>query len=385
MRFSAVVEFLKDMGHQPVVLQGREGRRQVVCAPSLVGRVMTSTLNGSRGDALGRVGVNAIRKGPVDPVFNDFGGEERFWFGPEGSQFGLHFTSTDQTLANYRVQAGMSCQPYEILSAPTELGFVTMHSRMELINCFGTHFEVDVLRTVTILEYCPYTLGYSDRLDFVGFQSESLITNVGDKPIAWETGVLSAWTIGQQPNGRRCAIVLPFQIGSDAELGELIRRDYIAHLCPGGHLPANRWRVGNDHVLIRTDGECRMKIGVGKRRARDRFGSIDLDECHLIINDFGFYREMEYVAPYWRNLSPRELVDGEAISVYVDGPDETGQPGGDFYELETLSPALCLLPKESFTHRNRVFHVRGELPMIGAVCQKFLGASLREVDQFLRG
>jgi hypothetical protein len=34
--------------------------------------------------------------------------------------------------------------------------------------------------------------------------------------------------------------------------------------------------------------------------------------------------------------------------VYVDGPDEKGARGGDFHELETVSPAMPLKPGESF-------------------------------------
>lgn len=382
MRFSSVVEFLADMGHRPYVLESNDARKRVLCAPSLVGRVMTSTLDGPDGNSLGRIGVDAIRKGPVDPVFNDFGGEERFWFGPEGSQFGLNFTSMDQTLANYRVQAGMSSIPYEIVQTVADLGLLTMQSNMGLANCFGTHFTVNVSRTIRILESCPYTLGCSDHLDCVGFQSETRVTNISDKPINSETGPLSAWTIGQQQSGPRCVVVVPLQCGLPSDLGEPIRQDYLADLCPAGSVPSSKWSVRKGHVLLKTEGDYPMKIGIGKKRAKNRFGSIDLDRNHLIINDFDLFPEMDYVAPYWRSLSSEELLDGEAISVYVDGPAEAGRPKGDFYELETLSPALTLLPNESFTHRNRVFHVRGDLRVLGEICARSFGAVLTDMERF---
>ena len=88
---------------------------------------------------------------------------------------------------------------------------------------------------------------------------------------------------------------------------------------------------------------------------------------------------------YWRNLSDQELLDGEAVSVYIDGPDENGQRAGEFYELETLSPALVLLPGESFVHRNCIYHLRGDLGHIGDMCCLFLNAGVDEIDEFPSG
>jgi hypothetical protein len=43
---------------------------------------------------------------------------------------------------------------------------------------------------------------------------------------------------------------------------------------------------------------------------------------------------------YWRDLTPAGLAKGKAVSVYADGPDEKGVRGGNFHELESLSPAI---------------------------------------------
>ena len=383
MRFREVIELLKDTGNAPVVLEGRRPKQQVLCAPSLVGRTMTTTYDASNGDALGWIGVAAIQKGPVDPVFNNFGGEDRFWFGPEGSQFGLHFGSKEQTMANYRVQSGMSSQPYEVVTVSPSRDFVVMKTRMHLENARKTQFDVEVQRTVRVLDSCPYTMGYSNKLQWVGFQTESIVTNLSQRGIEKETGVLSAWTPGLHPNSSNCVVVLPFRSGSNTELGEPIRRDYFKDLCLDGNLPQERWKTFTDHALMKADGKFRVKVGIGIRRARNLLGGLNLDAGELTLNDCELYPEMDYVSPYWRQLSQKELFDGEALSAYIDGPDQNGQRAGDFYELETLSPALTLLPGESFLHRNRVYHVKGDFGEIDRICRTFLKTSIHEAHDFL--
>ena len=379
MKFRDVCDLLRDTGNEPVILKGRRLGRQVLCAPKLVGRVMTTTFDAAQGEALGWIGVEVIRHGYVDPVFTNYGGEERLWFGPEGSQFGLHFTSKDQSLSHYKVQPGMNSQRYEVARSSPEGDFVVMKARIQLQNLAGTKFDLDVERTVRIVEYCPYTAGFGDHLDFAGFESESMVTNVSHEPIRSETGLLCCWTPGQHPSRPRSVVVVPFQPGDNEALGEPIRSDYFRQMCIGGALPAGRLWLGTDHALMRADNRYRVKIGVGPKRATNRLGSIDLDTAELVINDFDLYPEMPYVAPYWRELTPAELTNGEAVSVYVDGPDEKGVRGGNFHELEGLSPAMPLKSGESFVHRNRVFHVRGSRSALDGVARRFLRTDSAEI------
>jgi hypothetical protein len=379
MKFRETFELLRDTGNAPLLLKGRQPGKQVLCAPKLVGRVITSTFEAASGEALGWVGVEAIRKGPVDPVFNNFGGEDRLWFGPEGSQFGLHFTNKEQIFSHYRVQHGMNSQPYDTAEVSRGDDFVVMKAFIQLQNLAGTHFNIEVERTVRIVDYCPYTVGIPGEVEFVGFQTENSVTNRSRLPISSETGLLCCWTPGQHPSKPRSVVVIPFRPGPSGELGTPIREDYFIDLCSGGKFPADRWWVGNDHALMKADNRCRVKIGVGPKRANNRLGSIDLDNFDLVINDFDFYPEIPYVAPYWRELSPAELMEGETISVYIDGPDEEGGKGRGFYELETLSPAMPLKPGECFVHKNRVFHIRGSQSSMDAIARRFLRTDTIEI------
>ena len=243
MAFREVVELLQDTHNAPVLLESRRHSTGVVCAPSLVGRVMTTTFDTDRGMALGWIGADAIQKGPGDPVFNNYGGEERPWFGPEGSQFGLHFRSRTQVFENYRVQAGMSWQPYLTVHRTAES--VLMRARIHLQNLAGTRFDLNVERLIRIMEYCPYTAGLvGDRIDFVGFQSETSVRNMDRNPILPETGLICCWTPGLHPHQNGSVVVLPLREGSESDLGPPIRQDYFKDLCLGGELPAIVGRCG---------------------------------------------------------------------------------------------------------------------------------------------
>ena len=95
--FAQDLDFLKK--HTPVVLLER-GDVAVALAPAWQGRVMTSTVDREIGASFGWINrpvietgflSKAARKGKLEEHIYIFGGEERFWLGPEGGQFGLFF------------------------------------------------------------------------------------------------------------------------------------------------------------------------------------------------------------------------------------------------------------------------------------------------------
>ena len=85
-----------------------------------------------------------------------------------------------------------------------------MRSRMRLQNAVGTAMDLEVFRTITIQDACPYTAGLGGRADFVGFESRSWVTNMGARPLARETGTVAAWTPSIQRNGPRAVVIFPF-------------------------------------------------------------------------------------------------------------------------------------------------------------------------------
>ena len=92
-RFGSDLAFLKQ--HTEVVVLTDPSGAEVAVAPAYQGRVMTSTTGGSDAPSFGWLGRAAIESGKNQPHMNVFGGEDRFWLGPEGGQFALYFKPGD--------------------------------------------------------------------------------------------------------------------------------------------------------------------------------------------------------------------------------------------------------------------------------------------------
>src|SRR5262249_31462213 len=92
-RFDSDVAFLRK--HADVISLSDSSGAQVVLSPTYQGRVMTSTTGGGDRPSFGWIGRSAIASGVRQPHMNVFGGEDRFWLGPEGGQFALFFRRGD--------------------------------------------------------------------------------------------------------------------------------------------------------------------------------------------------------------------------------------------------------------------------------------------------
>lgn len=378
MQLGELVTLLDDTKNKPCLLEGSRRGKRVVVAPRLVGRVMGSSISGKRGEVAGRIHRSAIERGPVDPMYNNYGGEEMFLFCPEGGQFGFNFGQHLGGWEHYAVQDCVSRQPFRVLVSSE--ASVVMRSRFPLVNAAGTPFLLEVTRTIRILDTCPFILGHGDTLDFVGFESENVVRNVNSLPIRRDGGAPGVWLIGHFAGRPRSIVMVPFRRGSRQKMGIPIREEYFPDFCLGGKLPWNRWAVGRDVALFKADGKVRGKIGVGRQRALPRLGCLDLDSDHLVIVDYDLHPELEYAASYWRRLA--DPYDGDANCVYLDGPESKDGPPGDAYELETMSPALFLSPGEAFTYRSRTFRLFGPRPAIGEICQRFFRVTRAALEEF---
>ncbi len=70
-----------------VVLSAKKGQARVAVCPELQGRVLTSSARGDRGPSYGWINRALIASKQRTPHINAYGGEDRFWLGPEGGQF----------------------------------------------------------------------------------------------------------------------------------------------------------------------------------------------------------------------------------------------------------------------------------------------------------
>ena len=80
---------------QVLILSDGGGLAQVAVNPDLQGRVMTSTAGGPEGLSFGWINRELLASKQNNVHMNAFGGEDRFWLGPEGGQFSIFFKKGD--------------------------------------------------------------------------------------------------------------------------------------------------------------------------------------------------------------------------------------------------------------------------------------------------
>jgi hypothetical protein len=339
-----------------ILLTDPSGEAQVVVAPAYQGRVMTSTTGGGDAPSFGWIGRSAIASRTRQPHMNVFGGEDRFWVGPEGGQYALYFQPGDPfDLDHWQVPEPIDWGGWDIVTQSATA--VRFRKRMTIVNYARTMLEIDVDRTVRLLTAADVAtqLGQSPSsgVRTVAFESSNTITNAGSASWEPQSGLVSVWILGMFTPSPRTVIALPVTAGPESALGPLVNDAYF------GKVPADRLVVKDAAVFFRGDGQHRSKIGLSPLRARDVAGSYDAATRVLTLVQFTRPPDgRAYVNSMWE--IQREPYKGDVINSYNDGPPAPGQkPLGPFYELETSSPALDLAPGQRYTHVHRTFHLVG--------------------------
>jgi len=361
--------------HTEVYELVQESSRVLVC-PDLAGRVMTSSCRGPRGLSFGWVNCKAF-VAARDPHFTNFGGEERLWLGPEGGQFSVFFAPKKEfTLENWYVPKCFNEDPYALLEAEdTEL---SMCKNMILTNWSGTRFNVTVERTIRILDreeiQSSLDLDLPDSADTVAFSSENLLINRASEQLKKETGLLSIWLLNMLHAGEKTFVVVPVRSDTEGGTGPLVKDDYF------GPVPSDRLIRRENLLLFRADAKYRSKIGVGPGRVRDRLGSVDLKEGILTVVTFSLGTEEDYVNSAWE--LQEEPYRGDVVNSYNDGPPPGEKEGfGNFYELETSSPAKELEPGQSLAHTQTTYHFQADGEILADLAKKLLGIAPQEIAE----
>ena len=116
--FGYDLAFLKKY-HKDLVLLEEEGTSaRVIVLPAYQGRVMTSSAQGNEGASFGWVNHDFIASRKTVEHFNVFGGEERFWMGPEGGQFSIYFKKgVDFKFDNWYVPKELDTEAFNLVSS----------------------------------------------------------------------------------------------------------------------------------------------------------------------------------------------------------------------------------------------------------------------------
>lgn len=359
-----------------IILSDRAGLAKVALVPAWQGRVMTSTMGGEAGPSFGWINRELIASGKIGPHMNAFGGEDRFWMGPEGGQFSIFFEKGKKfEFADWQTPAIFDTLPFDVVSR-TETKAV-FGAEFPLTNYSGTVFSVGVKREVQLLT--PATawknLGVKapNGVNVVAYVSNNRITNRGKEAWRKETGLLSVWILGMFNPSPATTVVVPIKAGPESALGVKVTSDYF------GQIPPDRLVVRDDLIFFKADGQYRSKIGINPQRSKAILGSYDADNKVLTIVKFNQPAGVtDYVNSLWKLQD--NPYGGDAANSYNDGPPTPGaKPMGPFYELESSSPAAALKPGKSLLHTHRTIHLSGSESALDGIAKATLGVSLNEI------
>jgi hypothetical protein len=372
--FGYDLKFLKKY-HKDLILLGDESDTgaQIIILPAYQGRVMTSTAEGNGGMSFGWINYELIDSNREEEHFHAFGGEERFWLGPEGGQFSIYFKKGDPfDFDHWYVPKAIDTEPFILVSASkTEANF---QREISLKNYAGFEFNLRVTRNIRLLSKTeiPLFLGVpiSENLQIVGFESNNSITNTGNTPWTKETGLLSIWILSMFNAGDKTRIAIPYKQGNEADLGKIVTDDYF------GKVPMDRLKIKNGFIFLNADANYRSKIGISPKRALPILASFDGVNEVLTIAQFSL---PEYPADYVNSLweMQENPFDGDVVNAYNDGLID-GKQMGKFYELESSSPAATLNVGESVLHLHRTIHLKGNIKELDEITQTLLGIHLSE-------
>lgn len=381
--FQDDLEFLRK--HTSIVLL-QNGDSAVAVAPDYQGRVMTSTVDLANGASFGWINRPVIaagllseadRAGKLEQHIYVFGGEERFWLGPEGGQFALFFKPGSKfDFDDWATPAAIDTEPFELVKQARN--FAIFKRDCELTNFSGTKFAMGIQRTIRLLDEVAIAQTLrSARLPngvrCVAYESDNQLTNRGENTWTPATGLPSIWLLGMYNPSPTTTVVIPFKAGAIAELGPQVNDTYF------GKVPAEYLAVDEDVLFFKGDGTRRGKIGISPQRSKGIAGSYDSASQMLTIVTYNQQDAPNgFVNSMWEHQE--KPYDGDVINSYNDGSPEPGKPPlGPFYELETSSPAAALKPGETMRHVQQTLHLQGPEDALDPIAKRLLGVHLNEI------
>ena len=357
------------------VVELKSGNASVAIVPDLQGRVMTSTCAGDKGFSFGWINYNLIASGEKQEHFNPYGGEERFWIGPEGGQFSVFFAKGKEFVYdNWYVPSQIDTEPFELIrNDDTSAHF---HKEMMLKNYSGTEFSIKINRDVILLsekQVIRLLNIQEENFSMVAYESLNTIKNQGQEAWKKETGLLSVWMLGMLIPSPEVTVIVPIKPGDINDLGPRVNDSYF------GKISSDRLKITDSLIFFKADGKSRGKIGIPPLRATRFMGSYDAQNNVLtILECIQPENATDYVNSQWE--LQEKPYGGDAMNSYNDGPLEDGSQMGPFYELESSSPALALDPGQSYTHLQRTYHFEGEKEALDRIAKAVLHVSIDEIE-----
>jgi hypothetical protein len=384
------VAFLRKHTH---IIELSDGASRVAIAPAWQARVVTSTTNHESGPSFGWIKRDIIEMGikPEDQRtglqkhIHIFGGEERFWLGPEGGPFALFFPpKVPQTFENWKTPALLDTEAFSPIGKPDE-NSARFQKTAALTNRAGTTFNLGIERGISLLSPCRITalldVPDTNGMSVIAYETVNSVKNTGTNTWTKDTGAPSIWLLGMFPPSPRTTVVIPLR----AEPGAPEPNTHYLGFDP---IPGDRVKVSGNTLFFKGDGKVRGKLGVAETRGKGIAGSWQADTGVLTIvlmPDPALTKNGQpplFVDSQWREDG--DPFAGDQINSYNDGPPEPGAAQlGPFYELETSSPALFLAPGADHTHTQVTIHLTGDRKALDRIARQALGATLETIEAAL--
>ena len=347
--YGADREFL---AHHLNLTELHRGEQRLLLTADLQGRVLTSTAEGDGGYSFGWLNYDLISSGRTLPHCNNWGGEDRFWLGPEGGQYSLFFPKgTDFSFGQWQTPAPIDTEAWELVdSSETE---ALLRKDTEFTNTAGTVLKCRLERRV-VMKDAP--AGVPAGVKCIRFRTENSITNTGSFAWTRETGMPSIWILGQFTPSENNSITIPYRPAD----GCAINDRYF------GSIEPERLRDFGDRLIFTADGRKRGKIGIPYEMTIPKVWAIDEVNSVLTVAEFSLPAEKRpYVNSMWEYQ--QEPFSGDVLNTYNDGPLEDGSIMGPFYELESSSPAAELRSGETLTHIHTTTHYTGDIAILKGI------------------
>ena len=357
-----------------VVLSSDDSLSQVIVSPKYQAKVFTSTAAGEKGKSLGYLNYKALDLKEINEHMNGYGGENRFWLGPEGGRYSIYFQpGTKQVYENWHTPQPFDIEPWDVISSGKNS--VELKKKMEVANYMGNKMLLNVDRKISLLSTSDIqtALGINtgDKIKAVAYTTENIITNLNDFAWTKETGTICIWMLDMFNTAPNSLTIVPFNNGDEQTLGTIATTDYF------GEIPADRLKIRENLLFLKTDGKCRNKLGLNVKRTKAIAGNYDPDSKRLTITTFNTDPNGTYLNQEWN--PEKDPLTGDALNAYNDGPLEDGSIMGPFLEVESASPAAFLQPGETLQHNHNVFHFVGEEADLTLITEALFGISIKDI------
>jgi hypothetical protein len=357
------------------VLELSNGTAKVLLSADYEGRVMTSSANSDSGNSFGWLNYDLISSGKKKDHFNAYGGEERFWLGPEGGQYSIYFKKGDSfNVAHWQVPSLIDTDPYDVASSDSSQATFTKNAT--ITNYSGTNFSLNITRKIQLLDKSALEAKLNTTVpagvNYVAFETDNQLKNTGTNEWKKESGLLSIWLLGMFTPTPETKVIIPFSPQKDAR--SYITDNYF------GKIPADRLLVKDSILYFRCDGKSRGKLGLSPVIAKPIAGSYDFQKNVLTIIIPQVDKQGSYVNSKWE--IQKQPYKGDVINSYNDGPMADGTQLGPFYEVESSSAAKELKPGEVQQYKETTCHFQGDYAALSALAKQLLGVDLDEVKKW---